>query len=150
MDGGLNIPAKGSTTGLLLLLRLKRVPPLVVAGGGVSFPLPFLFSPPSIGVGSSASPSKISSPPSSSSSAPIVSCSFISFSYAARWIILLVIFTGVYDELEMIFWVLSLLLLSSSSSSAAVSFHCACAMACLIKRVAAALSISVRSEETRI
>ena len=147
MEGGLNIPAKGSTTGFLLLLRLKRVPPLAVAGG-VSFPLPFLVSPPSIGVGSSASPSKISS--SSSSSVPIVSCSFISFSYAARWIILLVIFTGVYDELEMICWVLSLSLLSSSSSSAAVSFHCACAMACLIKRVAAALSISVRSEETRL
>ena len=33
----------------------------------------------------------------------------------------------------------------SSSSSAAVFFHCACAIACLIKRVAAALSISVRS-----
>ena len=34
---------------------------------------------------------------------------------------------------------------SSSSASAAVFFHCACEIACLIKRVAAALSISVRS-----
>ena len=140
----MQVPAKGSTTGLLLLLRLIWVSSSTTARGGVSLPLPlvsWLFS----GLVGSSSSSKTSS---SSSSVSIASCSFISFSYAARWIILLVIFTGICDdEFE---WVLSgvtlLLLSSSSSASAAVFFHCAWAIACLIKRVAAALSISVRSD----
>ena len=82
MKRELNVPAKGSTTGLLLLLRLVWVSSSMIAGDVVSLrlPLPLTFCSLSVRVGSS-SPSKTSS---SSSSLSIASRSFISFSYAAR------------------------------------------------------------------
>ena len=100
-DGGreLNVPAKGSTTGLLLFLEFVWVSSSMIAGGVVflRLPLPLISCLLSDRVGSS-SPSKTSS---SSSSLSIASCSFISFSYAARWIILLVVFTGICDDDEL-------------------------------------------------